>query len=82
MKVKFLESLAGNGIAYAAGEVKDLAHAEAMDWISQGLAEPFEDIEKDAEPLKPERPLKPQVQRVKKQKTRPQNVKASNKRNK
>lgn len=76
MKIKFIQSCAGIGIAFAAGQVVNLPPGKCRNLIALGLVVPLETPEE----IKPERPLKPIVQEVKKGKSRPQkrNVKANN----
>lgn len=80
MKIKFIQSCSGIGISFAAGEIVDLPPGKCRMYISMGLAEP----EEKPKEIKPDRPLKPIVQEIKKSKTRPQkrNVKTDNKKNK
>jgi hypothetical protein len=39
MKIRFIETVAGIGFVYVAGQVVDLSPHEAEDWIGQKLAE-------------------------------------------
>lgn len=76
MKIIFIESCAGIGISFAKGQAIDLPPADARQYIRAGIAK----LDEDPKDIKPDRPLKPIVQEVKKSKSRPQkrNVKTNN----
>ena len=80
MKIIFIESCAGIGVNFAKGAEVDLPPGEAKKFIAYGIAK----LVGEPKELKPERPLKPIVQEIKKSKSRPQkrNVKTGNSKNK